>query len=82
MSETANYYLMEFQVSERLQVTIRTLQRWRRMGGGPVYTRIGLRRIAYRVRDVETWEAAHRFAHVAAELAGTPVKATQSTVIR
>lgn len=70
MSETANFYLTEFQVSERLQVTTRTLQRWRHTGGGPAYTRIGMRKIAYRVRDVEAWEASHRFAHVAAEMAG------------
>ena len=72
MSE-ANTYLTETQASERLHVTRRTLQRWRRDGGGPLYVRIGQWRIAYRERDIEAWVAARTFAHRAAEMTGKSV---------
>ena len=79
----SDIYLTEIQTSERLHVTRRTLQRWRRDGGGPVYTRLGEWRIGYAVRDIEAWEAAHRFAHRAGELAGKPAKpAAESHVAR
>lgn len=65
----SDIYLTEIQTSERLRRTRRTLQRWRRDGGGPDYTRLGEWRIGYRLADIEAWEAAHRFPHRAAEMA-------------
>ena len=71
--EMSDIYLTEFQTSERLHVTRRTLQRWRRDGGGPPYVRIGAWRIVYVERDLQAWIAARTFAHRAGEMTGKPV---------
>ena len=47
----------------------RTVQRWRVTGEGPVFLRIGPRRVGYRLSDVEDWLAQRTFKHRAAELA-------------
>jgi len=52
--------MMGFVISERdaadyLNVSTRTLQRLRESGGGPVYIRIGERRIGYRMSDIDDW---------------------------
>lgn len=67
-------YLTEIQASELLHVTRRTLQRWRRDGGGPPYVRSGEWRILYPEHDIKEWIKARTFPHRAAELAGKPVK--------
>lgn len=36
-------------------VSIPTLARWRSEGYGPRFHRVGLRRIRYRVRDLDAW---------------------------
>lgn len=51
-------HLLEPELARRWRLTVRTLQRWRRAGSGPVYLRLG-RRIAYRLSDVERFEAKH-----------------------
>jgi predicted DNA-binding transcriptional regulator AlpA len=53
-----------------LGVHTRSLERWRVSGDGPVFVRLGLRRIGYRVSDLTTWLEARAFPHRAAELAG------------
>ena len=40
--------------AERLQVSRRTLERWRRVGCGPQFVRFG-RAIRYRLEDLEAW---------------------------
>ena len=51
--------LDERQVSAMLQVSMRTLRRWRRAGYGPPVTKIS-RFVRYRRGDVETWIIAQR----------------------
>lgn len=49
-------HLLEHELAWRWRLSVRTLQRWRRAGSGPAYLRLG-RRVAYRVSDVEGFEA-------------------------
>lgn len=64
-------FLAEDDVARRLGVSERTLMRWRGTGEGPPFVRLGSRRIAYRLADVEAWAAARTFASRAAEIAST-----------
>ena len=66
---TGDAFLTEADVSDRLKVPSRTLQRWRGTGDGPPFVRLGPRRVAYRLSDVERWAASRTFASRAAELA-------------
>jgi predicted DNA-binding transcriptional regulator AlpA len=43
-------------VSMRLKVAVRTLERWRTVGFGPRWVKVG-RAVRYREDDVETWLA-------------------------
>ena len=40
------------QLSEKLKVTTKTLERWRMTGEGPLYIRLSAKSIRYRVGDV------------------------------
>jgi predicted DNA-binding transcriptional regulator AlpA len=51
-----------------LNVSQRTLQRWRNQGSGPAYTRVGPRLIGYRLADVEAWTASRVHPSLAAEM--------------
>ncbi len=62
-------FLSERQFSDRFNIPMRTAERWRRTGDGPPYVRLGPRRVAYRLSDVEGWAAARTYPHRAAELA-------------
>ena len=44
-----------------LGLSPRTLQRYRITGGGPVYRRLGLRRIAFLRSDLLSWAESGRF---------------------
>jgi len=48
----------ETELSERWDVTTRTLQGWRKTGKGPAFIRIGERSIFYREEDVLAYEDA------------------------
>ena len=48
-------HLSQYELSERWNVSPRTLESWRRIGRGPAFIRAG-RRIAYTVADVEMFE--------------------------
>lgn len=50
--------LTETDLAERWNVTTRTLQRWRGIGEGPAFIRIGERSIFYREEDVLAYEEA------------------------
>jgi hypothetical protein len=65
----ADAYLTEAAFCSRYHVRPRTAQRWRAIGEGPLWCRLGPRRIAYRLADCEAWAAAGTFPHRAAELA-------------
>jgi predicted DNA-binding transcriptional regulator AlpA len=61
--------LTERALSRRINVSTRTLQRWRRTGEGPHFIRAGARCVRYSASDVTRWEAANTHAHRAAEYA-------------
>lgn len=48
-------HLNEELLARRLNLSPRTLQRWRLDGLGPVYLKLG-GRVVYRIADVEAWE--------------------------
>jgi hypothetical protein len=62
-------YIDETELRERYLIPPRTAQRWRASGDGPPFIRLGKRRIAYRVGDVEVWLRERTFASRADELA-------------
>ena len=43
-----------------LSVSVSYLNKLRVVGGGPVYSKIGARRVVYRVADLDAWLAATR----------------------
>ena len=51
-------YLTTAEVAERFQVSVRTIERWRETGTGPVYIRISNRFYRYRAADCDQWAAA------------------------
>lgn len=51
-------HLSERDLARRWGLSIRTLQRWRKAKTGPAFLRLGSR-IAYRLSDVESFEASH-----------------------
>lgn len=52
-------HLNQTDLSRRWKVSPRTLERWRWVGVGPVFLKVG-GRILYRLEDVETFEARQR----------------------
>lgn len=42
-------------VSEMLNVSVRTLGKWRQQNKGPRFTRLGYNKVVYRVQDVLSW---------------------------
>ncbi len=61
-------YIDEDGLYERYLIPPRTAQRWRASGDGPAFVRLGKRRVAYRVADVERWLAQRTYASRADEL--------------
>jgi hypothetical protein len=61
-------FLSEADVARVLHVARRTIQRWREVGGGPPYTRVGERRIVYAADALRRWADARTYPHRAAEL--------------
>ncbi len=51
-------HLNQIELARRWSVSPRTLERWRWLKLGPAYLRLG-GRIAYRVADIERYEAEH-----------------------
>jgi hypothetical protein len=68
-------YIDEGGLYDRYLIPPRTAQRWRACGGGPPFIRLGKRRVAYRVADVEGWLAQRTFSSHAEELARSAVDA-------
>lgn len=48
-------HLNETELSDRLRLSVRTLQRWRWKGKGPSYLKMG-GRVVYRLIDIAAWE--------------------------
>ena len=51
------HHLNQIELSRRWKVSPRTLERWRWLGQGPRFMKLG-GRVAYRIQDVEAFEAA------------------------
>lgn len=49
-------HLSQNELADRLNISARTLERWRWAGEGPAYLKIG-GRVVYRLVDVEQYEA-------------------------
>ena len=52
-------HVREHELSDRLGLSVRTLQRWRWQGKGPAFLKLG-GRVVYRIADVEVWEERNR----------------------
>ena len=48
-------FLDQVQLARRWKLSPRTLERWRWIGEGPCYTKLG-KRVVYRVIDIERFE--------------------------
>lgn len=53
--------LPEREAARVLSVSMRTLQRWRLDGGGPVFVKLSGTRVGYLRADLESWLALRRF---------------------
>jgi predicted DNA-binding transcriptional regulator AlpA len=61
-------FLTEVEAARALALSRRALQRYRVIGGGPPFTRVGARRVAYSEHALREWAEARTFAHKAAEI--------------
>jgi predicted site-specific integrase-resolvase len=52
-------HLNQIELADRWGISHRTLERWRWLGEGPAYLKIG-GRVVYRLEDVEAYEAERR----------------------
>ena len=51
--------------ADYLRTGVRTLERWRHVGGGPVFVKIG-RKVAYRLTDIQSYLDQQRRTHTGA----------------
>ena len=51
-------HLNQIQLADRWNISHRSLERWRWIGEGPAYLKIG-GRVVYRLEDIEAYEAEH-----------------------
>lgn len=51
-------HINQVQLSDRWGISQRTLDRWRAIGWGPVFLKMGCR-VIYRVEDIEAFELQH-----------------------
>lgn len=50
------HYLNQSELAQRWSLSPRTLERWRWLGQGPAYVKLG-GRVAYRLEDIQSYEA-------------------------
>jgi hypothetical protein len=55
-------HLNQIELARRWNISPRTLERWRWLGEGPVFLKLG-GRVSYRLEDVETYEITHLHAN-------------------
>jgi hypothetical protein len=67
MNDKPTRHLNQVELSRRWSLSPRTLERWRWLGQGPAYLKIG-GRVVYRIADIEAYEAAQVHAFNAAPL--------------
>jgi predicted site-specific integrase-resolvase len=53
--ESVVRHFTQVQVADRWQMSVRTLERWRWLGQGPRFMKLG-GRVAYRLEDIEAFE--------------------------
>jgi predicted DNA-binding transcriptional regulator AlpA len=58
-NRTSTRHLGQNDLAQRWGISARTLERWRWIGDGPAFLKIGAR-VAYRMEDVEAYEAERR----------------------
>jgi hypothetical protein len=51
--------MRQHELAQYWNTSVRTLQRWRRLGAGPTYLRVG-RSVLYRIEDIRAFELAAR----------------------
>jgi predicted site-specific integrase-resolvase len=56
MDQSSRPLLSEADVATRLQVSLQTVRRWRRLGHGPVYMKLA-KFVRYRPADLDAFEA-------------------------
>lgn len=66
-------HLNQIDLSDRWNISHRTLERWRWTGEGPPYIKLG-GRVVYRLEDIEEYERAQIRANTASRAAGGPQK--------
>jgi predicted DNA-binding transcriptional regulator AlpA len=49
-------HLTQIELAQRWQMSVRTLERWRWLGQGPRFMKLG-GRVAYRLEEIEAFEA-------------------------
>jgi predicted DNA-binding transcriptional regulator AlpA len=63
-------FLTQKQTAHLLNVSERTLERWRVEGQGPPFVAFGPRRRGYRLSDIEAWTTSQTFGSTAVKRAG------------
>ena len=69
MTASPTRHLNAVELSRRWSLSPRTLERWRWMGTGPEFLKIG-GRVVYRLEDIEAYETESRRHGTAAGIAG------------
>jgi predicted site-specific integrase-resolvase len=64
-------HLNQRELAERWNISQRTLERWRWVGDGPQFLKLG-GRVVYRVEDVERYEAEQLRSHTGSSPSATP----------
>ena len=55
-------HINQSQLAKRWNISPRTLERWRWLGHGPIFLKLG-GRVVYRLEDIESYEANHLHAN-------------------
>jgi hypothetical protein len=66
-SSSQSPYMTSLQAAKHLKMSPKTLEKYRAVGGGPVFRKHG-RRVIYRISDLDAWSD-ERKAHSTAETA-------------
>jgi hypothetical protein len=64
-------HLNQRELAERWNISQRTLERWRWVGDGPQFLKLG-GRVVYRVEDVERYEFEQLRSHTGSSTSATP----------
>jgi len=64
---TTDPLLKKNEAAARAHRSPRTLERYRKEGGGPIYTRLGPRDVRYYASDIDAWLNRQRFESIADE---------------